>query len=57
MLLTDYQWRLAVQDTWGGVLAVLQALDVTGKDVTIRHVMSGVNPQGVAVHSFKHRKS
>jgi hypothetical protein len=35
------------------VLLVLQALDTAGKDGTIRHVMSGVNPQGVAVHSFK----
>jgi PPK2 family polyphosphate:nucleotide phosphotransferase len=35
------------------VLVVLQALDAAGKDGTIRHVMSGVNPQGVAVHSFK----
>jgi polyphosphate kinase 2 (PPK2 family) len=31
----------------------LQALDAAGKDGTIRHVMSGVNPQGVSVHSFK----
>jgi PPK2 family polyphosphate:nucleotide phosphotransferase len=51
-MLTDYQARLAAQDTWG-VLVVLQALDAAGKDGTIRHVMSGVNPQGVAVHSFK----
>src|SRR5947208_2717140 len=51
-LLCDYQARLAAQDTWG-VLVVLQALDAAGKDGTIRHVMSGVNPQGVAVHSFK----
>jgi PPK2 family polyphosphate:nucleotide phosphotransferase len=51
-LLTEYQSRLAAQDTWG-VLVVLQALDAAGKDGTIRHVMSGVNPQGVAVHSFK----
>ena len=36
-----------------GVLVVLQAIDAAGKDGTIRHVMSGVNPQGVAVHSFK----
>ena len=35
------------------MLVVLQALDTAGKDGTIRHVMSGVNPQGVAVHSFK----
>jgi PPK2 family polyphosphate:nucleotide phosphotransferase len=51
-LLADYQARLAAQDTYG-VLVVLQALDAAGKDGTIRHVMSGVNPQGVAVHSFK----
>jgi PPK2 family polyphosphate:nucleotide phosphotransferase len=51
-LLSDYQARLAAQDTWG-VLVVLQALDTAGKDGTIRHVMSGVNPQGVSVHSFK----
>jgi PPK2 family polyphosphate:nucleotide phosphotransferase len=51
-LLSEYQARLAAQDSWG-VLVVLQALDTAGKDGTIRHVMSGVNPQGVAVHSFK----
>jgi PPK2 family polyphosphate:nucleotide phosphotransferase len=51
-LLSEYQARLAAQDTWG-VLVVLQALDAAGKDGTIRHAMSGVNPQGVAVHSFK----
>jgi PPK2 family polyphosphate:nucleotide phosphotransferase len=51
-VLSEYQARLAAQDTWG-VLVVLQALDAAGKDGTIRHVMSGVNPQGVQVHSFK----
>ena len=51
-LLTEYQARLAAQDTWG-VLVVIQGLDSAGKDGTIRHVMSGVNPQGVAVRSFK----
>jgi PPK2 family polyphosphate:nucleotide phosphotransferase len=51
-LLTDYQARLAAQDTYG-VLVVLQALDAAGKDGTIRHVMSGLNPQGVRVESFK----
>jgi len=51
-LLSEYQTRLAAQDTWG-VLVILQALDAAGKDGTISHVMSGVNPQGVAVHSFK----
>ena len=35
------------------MLVVLQALDAGGKDGTIKHVMSGVNPQGVTVHSFK----
>src|SRR6202042_3023357 len=51
-LLAEYQDRLAAQDTHG-VLVVLQALDAGGKDSTIRHVMSGVNPQGVRVSSFK----
>jgi PPK2 family polyphosphate:nucleotide phosphotransferase len=51
-LLSSYQARLAAQSTWG-VLVVLQALDTAGKDGAIRHVMSGVNPQGVSVHSFK----
>jgi PPK2 family polyphosphate:nucleotide phosphotransferase len=50
--LSEYQARLAAQGTWG-VLVILQALDAAGKDGTIRHVMSGVNPQGVRVHSFK----
>jgi PPK2 family polyphosphate:nucleotide phosphotransferase len=51
-LLAEYQMRLAAQDTWG-LLVVLQAIDAGGKDGTIRHVMSGVNPQGVSVRSFK----
>ena len=51
-LLAEYQDRLAAQDTYG-VLVCLQALDAAGKDGTIRHVMSGVNPQGVHVSSFK----
>jgi PPK2 family polyphosphate:nucleotide phosphotransferase len=51
-LMSEYQARLAAQDTWG-VLVVLQAMDAAGKDGTIKHVMSGVNPQGVSVHSFK----
>jgi PPK2 family polyphosphate:nucleotide phosphotransferase len=51
-LLADYQARLAAQDVYG-VLVCLQALDAAGKDGTIRHVMSGVNPQGVHVSSFK----
>jgi PPK2 family polyphosphate:nucleotide phosphotransferase len=51
-LLDHYQARLAAQDTYG-VLMVLQALDAGGKDSTIRHVMRGVNPQGVSVHGFR----
>src|SRR3982074_1111333 len=51
-VLAEYQDRLAAQDTYG-LLVVLQGLDAAGKDGTIRHVMSGVNPQGVSVHSFK----
>jgi PPK2 family polyphosphate:nucleotide phosphotransferase len=51
-LLAEYQTRLAAQDT-NGVLVVLQAMDAAGKDGTISHVMSGVNPQGVQVSSFK----
>jgi PPK2 family polyphosphate:nucleotide phosphotransferase len=51
-LLSEYQERLAAEGKHG-LLVILQALDAGGKDGTIRHVMSGVNPQGVAVHSFK----
>jgi PPK2 family polyphosphate:nucleotide phosphotransferase len=51
-LLAEYQDRLDAQDTFG-VLLVLQGLDASGKDSTVKHVMSGVNPQGVAVRAFK----
>lgn len=51
-LLADYQDRLAAQDELG-LLVVLQGLDASGKDSTIKHVMSGLNPQGVSVRSFK----
>ncbi len=51
-LLAEHQIRLAAQDTYG-VVMILQAMDAAGKDGTIRHVMSGVNPQGVQVSSFK----
>jgi PPK2 family polyphosphate:nucleotide phosphotransferase len=51
-ILRDYQERLAAQDVYA-LLVVLQGLDASGKDGTIEHVMSGVNPQGVAVTSFK----
>jgi PPK2 family polyphosphate:nucleotide phosphotransferase len=51
-LLAEYQDRLAAQQTYA-VLVVFQGLDAAGKDSTIKHVMSGVNPQGVDVHAFK----
>jgi len=51
-LLTDLQERLYACDRWS-VLIVLQAMDAAGKDSVIKHVMSGLNPQGVEVHSFK----
>src|SRR6516225_3305135 len=51
-LLADYQDRLAAQDTFG-VLLVLQGIDASGKDGTLKHVMSGVNPQAVEVRAFK----
>ena len=50
--LSRLQSILAAQDGWG-LLVILQALDAAGKDGTIKHVMSGVNPQGVDVWSFK----
>ena len=43
---------LYAQDSWS-LLLVFQAMDAAGKDGTIKHVMSGVNPQGCEVHSFK----
>ena len=50
--LADAQSKLYAQNQWG-VLLVFQAMDAAGKDSTIKHVMSGVNPQGVQVTSFK----
>jgi len=55
-LLSELQDRLAAQDT-RGLLVVLQGLDGAGKDSTIKHVMRGVNPQGVEVRSFKQPSS
>jgi PPK2 family polyphosphate:nucleotide phosphotransferase len=46
------QERLYAQDRWS-VLLIFQAMDAAGKDGTIKHVMSGVNPQGCEVHAFK----
>jgi PPK2 family polyphosphate:nucleotide phosphotransferase len=50
--LAKLQDKLYAQDKWG-VLLIFQAMDAAGKDGTIKHVMSGVNPQGVQVYSFK----
>ena len=51
-ILAEMQDKLWAQDQYA-LLIILQALDAAGKDSTIKHVMSGVNPQGVDVHSFK----
>ena len=50
--LSEMQDKLYAQDRWA-VLIVLQAMDAAGKDGLIKHVMSGVNPEGCDVHSFK----
>lgn len=51
--LTAAQELLYASDTWS-LLVIFQAMDAAGKDGTIKHVMSGLNPQGVTVTSFKH---
>jgi PPK2 family polyphosphate:nucleotide phosphotransferase len=51
-LLSNLQEKLYAQDRWA-VLLIFQAMDAAGKDGAIKHVMSGVNPQGCDVHSFK----
>ena len=50
--LAELQDKLYAQDRWA-VLLIFQAMDAAGKDSAIKHVMSGVNPQGVQVYSFK----
>lgn len=50
--MADLQDKLYAQDVWA-VLLILQAMDAAGKDGVIKHVMSGVNPQGCQVYSFK----
>jgi PPK2 family polyphosphate:nucleotide phosphotransferase len=50
--LAHYQDMLYAQDRWS-VLLVFQAMDAAGKDGAIKHVMSGINPQGCQVYSFK----
>jgi PPK2 family polyphosphate:nucleotide phosphotransferase len=50
--LRSHQEKLYAQGTWA-LLLIFQAMDAAGKDSTIKHVMSGVNPQGCQVFSFK----
>src|SRR5215467_15362779 len=50
--LAELQDMLYAQDSWA-VLLIFQAMDAAGKDGTIKHVMSGINPQGCQVTSFK----
>jgi PPK2 family polyphosphate:nucleotide phosphotransferase len=54
--LCDLQEKLYAQDRWA-LLLIFQAMDAAGKDGTIKHVMSGVNPQGCQVFSFKQPSS
>jgi PPK2 family polyphosphate:nucleotide phosphotransferase len=51
-MLAGLQDRLYAQDKWA-VLLIFQAMDAAGKDGAVKHVMSGINPQGCDVHSFK----
>jgi len=50
--MAELQGKLYAQDRWA-VLLIFQAMDAAGKDSAIKHVMSGVNPQGCQVYSFK----
>ncbi len=51
--ISELQYKLYAENRQS-LLIILQGMDSAGKDGTIRHIMSGVNPQGVMVHSFKH---
>jgi PPK2 family polyphosphate:nucleotide phosphotransferase len=51
-ILTEMQEKLYAQDRWA-LLLIFQGMDAAGKDSAIKHVMSGVNPQGCDVHAFK----
>lgn len=54
--LAELQSKLYANDKWG-ILLIFQAMDAAGKDSTIKHVMSGINPQGCQVYSFKRPSS
>ena len=51
-ILSHLQPKLYAQDRWA-LLVIIQGMDAAGKDSTTKHVMSGVNPQGCDVYSFK----
>jgi PPK2 family polyphosphate:nucleotide phosphotransferase len=51
-MLAEMQERLYAQDVWA-LLLIFQGMDAAGKDGAIKHVMSGINPQGCDVHAFK----
>ncbi len=51
-MMSRLQEKLYAQNRWS-LLLIFQAMDAAGKDGTIKHVMSGINPQGCQVHSFK----
>jgi PPK2 family polyphosphate:nucleotide phosphotransferase len=51
-MLAEMQEKLYAQNCWS-LLLIFQAMDAAGKDSTIKHVMSGINPQGCQVYSFK----
>ena len=51
-LLSEFQEKLYAQDRWS-LLLIFQAMDAAGKDGAVKHVMSGINPQGCDVTSFK----
>ena len=52
-LMSELQYRLYAENRQA-LLIIFQAMDAAGKDSAIRHVLSGINPQGCEVHSFKH---
>jgi len=52
LMLAEMQEKLYAQDVWA-LLLIFQGMDAAGKDGAIKHVMSGINPQGCDVHSFK----
>src|ERR1700680_4229587 len=52
VMLAEMQEKLYAQDVWA-LLLIFQGMDAAGKDGAIKHVMTGINPQGCDVHSFK----